>query len=181
MTEQGVGAAGYESENHLAAIRRSEGPEAEQAARDRARHRVLGIEPVPPSPAKSGALKPLHDLLAFVADPMASRQMLDQLERSTKDAHAATDRAFAAKAELDAQAKNHQGKLDDAHAEHQRRISRERTEFDEDCKRRDMALTQREAAMQAAEDRLKAATEAADAAKADFERRLAALNKAAAA
>jgi hypothetical protein len=181
MTELGVGAPGRETENHFLAIGRREGPEAERAARERARHLRLGIKPVPASPAKSGALKPLHDLLAFIADPAASRELLEQLERSTQDAHDATDRAFAAKAELDDRAKTHQGELDTAREDHLRRLSRERTEFDEDCKRRDLALTQREGAMQAAEDRLKAATEAAERARADFERRLTSLNNAAAA
>jgi hypothetical protein len=174
MTEEdGIGSRGRESENHFAAIRKNEGVEAERRA-------LAAAAALPYIPENEGTDK-FEQMLALISDPAAAKARYTALVAATEEAKRATDEAVAARQALDAQKREHQAALDDAQSTHQRRIARESAEHAEKCEKRERALAQREGAMQAAEDRLRALTEAAEKARGDFERRLASLNAAAAA
>jgi hypothetical protein len=150
-----IGAPGYETENHFAAIRKSEGPEAEKAARAKA----AGL---PEVPALSDT-KSLNDLLALVADPAATRALIERITTASEAARVDREQALAERERLRAQVSEHQAQLDGLQGEHDRRHACERDEHlrkisagENKLAQRERVLAQREAVTKVTEDKLTA-------------------------
>jgi hypothetical protein len=132
-------------------------------------------------------MAPLHHLLAIIADPAASRALLDQFaaaETAARSAAAEAREAHTAlaseRAASTAQVAEDRKQRDEAREAHASAIAKERDEFTKACRARESELARLEKAHHAAATQLAAETERVKQQRADLERRMAALKAAAA-
>lgn len=100
-------------------------------------------------------IKSAYDLLAIIADPVSTRERLDQIAAATEAARQATEDAKAAQAALDQGRADHQGKLDAAHEAHQARLAQDRVDLEKEFDDRRRDLTRRETALRSGEELLR--------------------------
>jgi chromosome segregation ATPase len=115
--------------------------------------------------ATASNLRPFLDLLELVANPTAAAKRIEELQAATDQAQKSVEHA---RAKIDAEQQQHQEKLAAAQADHDRRLSQERIEFNEACEERQRDLAAREAKLKTAtdslvEERAKLTADAADA------------------
>jgi hypothetical protein len=133
-----------------------------------------------PAPPSAAELKPILDLLSLLADPAATQKRISEFAAAAVEARALLDQAKAEEDKLAAAQKSHDADLQAARRQHDEALRADRSAANEEHQRTRAELDERTRAVEARE--AAAAADGARAAelKADLERRLAIISKAAA-
>jgi hypothetical protein len=114
----------------------------------------------------------LSDLLSLIADPVASKERLTQMQAAAADLRDATEQSKIERSAFAAAAAEHTATLDQASSEQTAKLAAAQSAFDAQCAARKQALDERDRALSTLEMQAKADADAAATTRAEVERRL---------
>jgi hypothetical protein len=115
----------------------------------------------------------LADLLSLVADPVASKQRLTEMQKAAADLRSAVETSRAEQETFSAAKREHEASLKEDSDQASAKIAENQAAFDAECSSRKATLDQRDEALAQLEMKAKADADAAAKAKEDYEHRLA--------
>jgi hypothetical protein len=114
----------------------------------------------------------LADLLTLMADPVASKERLAQMQSTAAALRDATEQSKIERAAFAAAQADHNAALDQVTSEQTAKLAAAQSAFDAQCAARKQALDERDKALSTLEMKAKADADAAATARAEAERRL---------
>jgi hypothetical protein len=133
---------------------------------------MINMMATPVIPDVPATLATLTDMLQLLADPVAAKNRIAEMQAATAELQRATTESRSQQASFAVAQADHRSTLDQQGADAAAKMAADQAAFDAECSHRKQLLDDREARLTELQSEATADAKAAAAARADFERRL---------